>query len=91
MCAVWWWDIDQWCASFASTIGIDHQTLVWYDKAERSDVYFQCWDTAGQERYASMTTAFMRRAQGWLHHHSCPCPCPYLVLIVGPCVMPLFM
>jgi len=55
---------DSFSSAFVSTIGIDfrYKVITKGDKKVRLEI----WDTAGQERFKSITTSYLRGAQGIL-------------------------
>jgi Ras-related protein Rab-8A len=55
---------DAFSSAFVSTIGIDFRYKV-VTRNERK-VRLEIWDTAGQERFKSITTSYLRGAQGIL-------------------------
>lgn len=56
-------------ATFVSTVGIDFKYKVISIEPQSSkpvSVRLELWDTAGQERFKSITTSYLRGAQGIL-------------------------
>jgi small GTP-binding protein len=57
-------------STFVSTVGIDFKykviTIEPYGSSKPVTIRLELWDTAGQERFKSITTSYLRGAQGIL-------------------------
>lgn len=57
-------------STFVSTVGIDFKykviTIDTPNSARPATIRLELWDTAGQERFKSITTSYLRGAQGIL-------------------------
>jgi len=73
---------DTFSSAFVSTIGIDFR----YKVVARGDkkVRLEIWDTAGQERFKSITTSYLRGAQGILVVYDVTDRCASTPALYGP-------
>jgi Ras-related protein Rab-8A len=77
-CLVLRYTIDSITPTFLTTVGIDFKIKTVVLDGKR--IKLQIWDTGGQERFRSITTSYLRGAQGIFLKPSVPKNGPYVCM-----------